>query len=77
MNISGIFILFAHWSDFVDRNDKAFTLLYKVVIHKKVSHPYEIQNIIYILSYHIIHNNILNHVFYVSFKFVSFVLSLF
>ena len=44
MNISGIFILFAHWSDFVDRNDKAFTLLYKVVIHKKVSHPYEIQN---------------------------------
>ena len=45
MNISGIFILFAHWSDFVDRNDKAFTLSYiKVVIHKKVSHPYEIQN---------------------------------
>ena len=45
MNISGIFILFAHWSDFVDRNDKAFTLSsIKVVIHKKVSHPYEIQN---------------------------------
>jgi hypothetical protein len=31
----------------VDRNDKAFTLLYKVVIHKKVSHPYEIQNTYY------------------------------
>jgi len=45
VNISGIFILFAHWSDFVDRNDKAFTLSnIKVVMHKKVSHPYEIQN---------------------------------
>ena len=44
MNISGIFILFAHWSDCVDRNDKVFTLLYKIVMHKKVSHPDEIQN---------------------------------
>ena len=44
MNISGIFILFAHWSDRVDRNDKVFTLLYKIVMHKKVSHPDEIQN---------------------------------
>ena len=39
MNISGIFILFAHWSDCVDRNDKVCTLLYKIVMHKKVSHP--------------------------------------
>ena len=45
MNISGIFKLFAHWSDCVDRNDKVFTLLYKIVMHKKVSHPDEIQNI--------------------------------
>jgi len=29
----------------VDRNDKVFTLLYKIVMHKKVSHPDEIQNI--------------------------------
>jgi len=28
VNMSGIFILFAHWSDCVDRNDKIFTLLY-------------------------------------------------
>jgi len=27
VNMSGIFILFAHWSDCVDRNDKVFTLL--------------------------------------------------
>jgi hypothetical protein len=51
VNISGIFILFAHWSDCVDRNDKVFTfvikiLIYKIVMHKKVSHPDEIQNII-------------------------------
>jgi len=26
VNISGIFMLFAHWSDCVDRNDKVFTL---------------------------------------------------
>ena len=44
MNISGIFILFANWSDCVDRNDKVFTLLYKIVMHKKDAHPYEIQN---------------------------------
>ena len=44
MNKSGIFILFAHWSDCVDRNDKVFTLLYKIVMHKKEAHPYEIQN---------------------------------
>ena len=45
MNISGIFILFAHWSDYcVDRNDKVFTLLYYIVMHKKLAHPYEIQN---------------------------------
>ena len=44
MNISGIFILFAHWSDCVGRNDKVFTFLYKIVMHKKMSHPYEIQN---------------------------------
>ena len=44
MNISGIFTLFANWSDCVDRNDKVFTLLYKIVMHKKVSHPDEIQN---------------------------------
>ena len=30
----------------MDRNDKVFTLLYKIVMHKKVSHPDEIQNII-------------------------------
>ena len=29
MNISGIFILFAHWSDCVDRNDKVFPLIYE------------------------------------------------
>ena len=47
MNISGIFILFAHWSDYcVDRNDKVFTLLYYIVMHKKLAHPYEIQNLI-------------------------------
>ena len=28
----------------MDRNDKVFTLLYKIVMHKKVAHPYEIQN---------------------------------
>ena len=49
MNISGIFKLFAHWSDCVDRNDKVFTLLYKIVMHKKVSHPDEIQNTYIIL----------------------------
>ena len=36
--------MFAHWSDCVDRNDKVFTLLYKIVMHKKEAHPYEIQN---------------------------------
>jgi len=30
----------------VDRNDKVCTLLYKIVMHKKMSHPDEIQNII-------------------------------
>ena len=35
----------------MDRNDKVFTfvikiLIYKIVMHKKVSHPDEIQNII-------------------------------
>ena len=30
----------------MDRNDKVCTLLYKIVMHKKVSHPDEIQNII-------------------------------
>ena len=46
MNISGIFILFANWSDYcVDRNDKVFTLLYiKIVMPKKLAHPDEIQN---------------------------------
>jgi len=35
VNISGIFILFAHWSDCVDRNDEVFiTLLYKIVMHR-------------------------------------------
>ena len=28
----------------MDRNDKVFTLLYKIVMHKKEAHPYEIQN---------------------------------
>ena len=42
--MSGIFILFAHWSDCVDRNDKVFTLLYKIVMPKKLAHPDEIQN---------------------------------
>jgi hypothetical protein len=28
----------------VDRNDKVFTLLYKIVMHQKVSHPDKIQN---------------------------------
>ena len=45
MNISGLFILFANWSDCVDRNDKVFTLLYiKIVMPKKLAHPDEIQN---------------------------------
>ena len=44
--------MFAHRSDCVDR-DKVFTLLYKVVIHKKVSHPYEIQNTIKSSNYYI------------------------
>ena len=51
MNIAEIVILtlVAHWSDCVDRNDKVFTLLYviiyiKIVMHKKMAHPYEIQN---------------------------------
>ena len=44
MNIIGIFTLFAHWSDCVDRNDKVLTLIYKIVMHEKLSHPYEIQN---------------------------------
>jgi len=36
----------------VDRNDKVFTfLLYKIVLHKKISHPYEIQNTIHILDF--------------------------
>ena len=56
MNISGIFILFAHWSDCVDRNDKVFTLLYKIVMHKKVSHPDEIQNTIEVI---LIYNKII------------------
>ena len=47
MNIAEIVILtlVAHWSDCVDRNDKVFTLIYiKIVMHKKMAHPYEIQN---------------------------------
>lgn len=48
----------------------------KFRIHSKLIYKSSNEGIIY-LSYHIIHNNILNHVFYVSFKFVSFVLSLF
>ena len=56
MNISGIFKLFAHWSDCVDRNDKVFTLLYKIVMHKKVSHPDEIQNTIEVI---LIYNKII------------------
>ena len=52
MNISGIFILFAHWSDCVDRNDKVFTLLYKIVMNIKMSHPApdEIQNTVLYLK---------------------------
>ena len=61
MNISGIFILFAHWSDCVDRNDKVFTLLYtfegKIVMHKKVSHPDEIQNTLLINNTKVIMSN--------------------
>ena len=30
----------------MDRNDKVFTFVIKIVMHKKVSHPDEIQNII-------------------------------
>ena len=56
MNISGIFKLFAHWSDCVDRNDKVFTLLYIIVMHKKVSHPDEIQNTIEVI---LIYNKII------------------
>jgi hypothetical protein len=26
----------------VDRNDKVFTLLYKIVMHKKMAHPYDL-----------------------------------
>ena len=52
MNIAEIVILtlVAHWSDCVDRNDKVFTLFIytfegiKIVMHKKMAHPYEIQN---------------------------------
>ncbi len=52
MNKSGIFILFAHWSDCVDRNDKVFTLLYKIVMNIKMSHPApdEIQNTVLYLK---------------------------
>ena len=35
----------------MDRNDKVFTLLYKIVMHKKVSHPDEIQNTNHIPSF--------------------------
>ena len=41
----------------MDRNDKVFTLLYKIVMHKKMSHPDEIQNIIiyvYMLNFKIL-----------------------
>jgi hypothetical protein len=31
--------MFAHWSDCVDRNDKVFTLLYKIVYAKKNGTP--------------------------------------
>ena len=77
MNISGIFKLFAHWSDCVDRNDKVFTLLYKIVMHKKVSHPDEIQNtfvffkhiiFLYILTYNMIYIIIIYHIFLALFK---------
>ena len=47
MNISGIFILFAHWSDCVDRNDKVFIyVLYYICVYmqKKSVTPYENQN---------------------------------
>jgi hypothetical protein len=39
VNISGIFILFAHWSDCVDRNDKVFYVrsYIKIVTYKNVS----------------------------------------
>jgi len=58
VNISGIFKLFAHyWSDCVDRNDKVFTLLYKIVMHKKVSHPDEIQNTLLINNTKVIMSN--------------------
>jgi hypothetical protein len=58
VNISGIFtLLFAHWSDCVDRNDKVFTLLYKIVMHKKVSHPDEIQNTLLINNTKVIMSN--------------------
>ena len=26
----------------MDRNDKVFTLLYKIVMHKKMAHPYDL-----------------------------------
>ena len=40
----------------MDRNDKVFTLLYKIVMHKKVSHPDEIQNTIEVI---LIYNKII------------------
>ena len=45
----------------MDRNDKVFTLLYKIVMHKKEAHPYEIQNknllrTVIIISYQIYNN---------------------
>jgi hypothetical protein len=52
VNISGIFILFAHWSDCVDRNDKVFTffIIYAFICKKKVSHPMKIRIPSYVRS---------------------------
>ena len=42
----------------MDRNDKVFTLLlYKIVMHKKVSHPDEIQNTLLINNTKVIMSN--------------------
>ena len=58
MNIIGIFILFAHWSNCVDRNDKVLPskVLIKIVMHIKkwlALSNYEIQNtfILHVISF--------------------------
>ena len=45
MNIIGIFILFAHWSDCVDRNDKVFTLIgLELNLFRSLRHPIKLRD---------------------------------